>query len=130
MPMIITRYLGPGNVRGSRVKAIVSSGRHSLTLPWDDRLSVDQNHTAAFEALRAKMEALSPGAWAGGLWTTGEDKDGQRFHVREFRGEGERLIAALWQALRDRPDDNGHYGVMTPELEALAKRVAKVAGRG
>src|SRR4051812_45021830 len=36
MQAIQTRYLGPSNVRGSRVKAFAAAG--SITLSWDHRL--------------------------------------------------------------------------------------------
>ena len=52
MRAIVTKYIGPGNVRGSRVKATASAG--SVTLRWDDSLNSDQNHYAAARALETK----------------------------------------------------------------------------
>jgi hypothetical protein len=49
MQAIVTRYLGPTNHRGSRVKAWCEAG--SLTLPWDAALDPDGNHMAAASAL-------------------------------------------------------------------------------
>jgi hypothetical protein len=46
---IVTKYHGPGNVRGSRVKATASAG--AITLGWDDALGDDANHAAAALAL-------------------------------------------------------------------------------
>lgn len=54
MQAIQTRYFGPGNVRGSRIKATCSAG--SLTLSYDDSLSVEKNHETAAIALIAKLE--------------------------------------------------------------------------
>lgn len=39
---ITTRFLGPTNFRGSRVKATADAG--SVTLSWDYALGIDQNH--------------------------------------------------------------------------------------
>jgi hypothetical protein len=50
---IITKYIGPSNVRGSRVKAIASAG--SITLHWNSALNPEQNHTAAARALALKF---------------------------------------------------------------------------
>lgn len=46
---IITKYIGPTNYRGSRVKASASAG--SVTLEWDNALNSDGNHAAAAQAL-------------------------------------------------------------------------------
>jgi hypothetical protein len=53
MQAIQTRYLGPSNVRGSRVKAFAAAG--SITLRWDHRLNAEGNHRAAAEALANKL---------------------------------------------------------------------------
>jgi hypothetical protein len=48
---IQTRFLGPTDRRGAHIKAFASAG--SLTLPWDQRLNPEGNHTAAARACRA-----------------------------------------------------------------------------
>ena len=50
---ITTKYLGPTNVRGSRVKAMAAAG--SITLSWDDALNSDNNHAAAAHAIAVKF---------------------------------------------------------------------------
>ncbi len=50
---IVTKYLGPTNHRGARVKATAYAS--SVTLPWDDALDVDHNHHAAAHALARKL---------------------------------------------------------------------------
>lgn len=50
---IVTKYLGPTNYRGARVKATCQAG--SVTLAWDDALDVNGNHDAAAKALTAKV---------------------------------------------------------------------------
>lgn len=55
---ITTKYLGPSNVRGSRVKARAEAG--SVTLSWDHGLSNAENHKAAAVALCKKFK------WIGG----------------------------------------------------------------
>lgn len=51
---ITTRYIGPSNFRGSRVKAKAAAG--SVTLHWDDALNTEQNHAKAAKALADKLE--------------------------------------------------------------------------
>ena len=53
MQAIITRYIGPTDHRGSRVKACCQAG--SVTLGWDDALGPDENHDAAAVALARKL---------------------------------------------------------------------------
>lgn len=50
---IETRYLGPTNTKGGRIKASAWAG--SVTLPYDYALNADGNHKAAADALIAKM---------------------------------------------------------------------------
>jgi hypothetical protein len=50
---IETKYLGPTNHRGSRVKATSQAG--SITVSWDDALDVNDNHRAAAKALAKKL---------------------------------------------------------------------------
>lgn len=64
MQAIVTRYFGPSNVKGSRIKAIASAG--SVTLHYDDSLNLDQNHCRAAEALANKFGWSSYGTWHGG----------------------------------------------------------------
>ena len=54
---ITTKYLGPTNVHGSRVKATAEAG--SVTLSWDHALNTDENHIAAAKVLAEKFN------WAG-----------------------------------------------------------------
>lgn len=49
---IETKWLGPTNYRGARVKASAQAG--SITLPWDHTKDVADNHIAAAQALAAK----------------------------------------------------------------------------
>ena len=51
---ITTRYLGPCNVLGSRVKASCEAG--SVTLTWNHALNTQKNHIAAAKALATKLE--------------------------------------------------------------------------
>lgn len=50
---IITKYMGPTNFRGSRVKATAEAG--SITIDWNDALNVGGNHLEAAKALQAKF---------------------------------------------------------------------------
>lgn len=53
MQAIVTKFLGPTNVRGSRVKATCEAG--SVTLSWDHALNSEGNHDAAAKALAHKL---------------------------------------------------------------------------
>ncbi len=50
---IVTKYLGPTNFRGSRVKATCEAG--SITVPWNHGLNTGCNHAEACDALLAKL---------------------------------------------------------------------------
>ena len=65
---IVTKYLGPTNVCGSRVKATASAG--SVTLHWDDSLNSDANHARAAKALADKY------GWEG-IWFEGGMPEGK-----------------------------------------------------
>lgn len=52
---ITTRYMGPTNFRGSRIKA--SAERGSITVSWEAGGNADENHRAACLALLAKFRA-------------------------------------------------------------------------
>lgn len=56
---IETKYIGPTNSRGARIKASAQAG--SVTVPWDDGLDVDANHDRAAQALARKLN------WTGKL---------------------------------------------------------------
>lgn len=69
MQAIQTRYFGPTNVRGSRVKASAQAG--SIMLDWDDALDSDANHCAAALALARKLN-WTYGTWHGGGMPKGD----------------------------------------------------------
>ncbi len=71
---ITTKYLGPSNVRGSRVKATAAAG--SVTLHWDHSLNPEANHREAAAALAIKY------GWDG-RWHGGCNHDGQYVFVVE-----------------------------------------------
>jgi len=51
---IVTKYLPPTNLKGSRIKATAAAG--SLTLPWDHALNSEENHARAAEALANRFK--------------------------------------------------------------------------
>ena len=59
---ITTKYLGPSNVRGARVKATCEA--RTIILPWNHALNVDDNHRAAARKLAELLEWN--GTWYGG----------------------------------------------------------------
>ena len=54
MQAIITKFFGPGNVRGSRIKATAGGG-HSITIGYRHDLDTEEAHVAAALALAKKM---------------------------------------------------------------------------
>lgn len=50
---IVTRYHGPGNVRGSRITAKCAGGK--VTVPYDYELDARGNHQLAAATLAAKL---------------------------------------------------------------------------
>jgi hypothetical protein len=74
---IETKYFGPNNVKGSRIKAWHSGGK-SVTVSYDCAVSADRNHWIAAQELIAKMSILSGGGWHG-QWVQGETAKGHVF---------------------------------------------------
>lgn len=69
MQAIRTRYLGPTNYGGSRIKASAQAG--SVTISYDYALNVDDNHKAAAQALIDKLNwdcSFSSGVLPCGDW--------------------------------------------------------------
>lgn len=64
---ITTKFLGPTNRTGARVKASAPAG--SVIVPWNHGLSQTQNHIAAAECLIRKL------GW-GDVWAVGGSADG------------------------------------------------------
>lgn len=56
MQTIETKYIGPSNVRGSRVKATHTGGVKSVTLSWDDALDSESNHQQAAWCLMNRLD--------------------------------------------------------------------------
>ena len=56
---IVTKYIGPTNTRGSRIKATAAAG--SIFMPRDDSLSIEKNHAKAAQLLADKYGW--PGRW-------------------------------------------------------------------
>jgi hypothetical protein len=70
MQSITTKYLGPTNYRGSRIKAECTVG--SVTVSYAYELTSDENHRAAAEKLIEKLGWTSPHY---GKWVQGTLKD-------------------------------------------------------
>ena len=73
---IMTRYHGPGNVRGSRVSATAAAGK--VTIRWDHALNPAGNHGEAAMALAMKYgwtgRYVAGGFWNGDMaWVCADD---------------------------------------------------------
>ena len=56
---IVTKYIGPSNTKGSRIKARAAAG--SVTVHLDHSLNIENSHAKAAEALANKFKWR--GAW-------------------------------------------------------------------
>ena len=66
---IVTRYHGPTNTKGARIKACAYGA--NITISYDYALDVDRNHKAAADALIAKMGWTGTFAQGGNVEGTG-----------------------------------------------------------
>ena len=67
---IETRYLGPTNTKGGRIRARAWAG--AITVPYDPALSSEDNHRAAAMALEAKYGWAPCEHWATGCNAKGD----------------------------------------------------------
>ena len=82
---IITKYIGPTNIRGSRIKATADAG--SITLSYDDALNSQANHNRAARALAVKFGWV--GNWRcggmpnnkGNCYVCSHDEDTVEFNI-------------------------------------------------
>jgi hypothetical protein len=66
---IVTKYLGPTNFRGARVKASAQAG--NIVIPWDDALDMDENHAAAAHKFANGRDWLAYSTLVGGALPDG-----------------------------------------------------------
>lgn len=71
MQAICTKYLGPTNTKGARIKAYTESGL-SATVAYDHSLNTTENHYNAVKAFVARNPGTGP-AWN---WISGGIKGG------------------------------------------------------
>lgn len=84
---IQTKYLGPTNNRGSRVKATAAAG--SVTVSWDYALNQCDNHRAAAKALCDKLRwTANEQIGIRGALESGQLADGSYVHVFADRTQG------------------------------------------
>jgi len=68
--MIRTKYLGPTNTKGSRIKAsVLDNGTFALssTVSWDYSVDTEENHVNAALALLAKVNQAFADKYTGGV---------------------------------------------------------------
>jgi len=69
MQTITTKYLGPTDTQGTRIKAVHTGAATSITVPYNYALSNEGNHKEAAATLTKKLE------W-NGEYIGGHTKDG------------------------------------------------------
>ena len=97
MQAITTKYFGPTDHRGSRVKAVCEAG--SLTVAWDDALSSEENHALAATTLANALGWLNDAS----ALNSGALPDGSYCHVITF----ERKLAVLCRQWASESRDHG-----------------------
>jgi len=98
MVAIETKYVGPRDVRGSRIIAFTGSG-HRVVISYDDGLSSEQNHRhAAMELCRRKFDQRGGGPGCERL-IGGGTKQG---YVFVFAPESCKCPSTAFQGLRRR----------------------------
>lgn len=63
MKAITTKYIGPTDYKGARIR-VKAEGLPSILYHWNDGLNIDANHTAAAKAFAEEHEWA--GQWCGG----------------------------------------------------------------
>ena len=93
MKAIVTKYHGPGNVRGSRISAS-DCDHNKVILSVDNALGIEDNHDRAAWALCKKMGWTEHNLMRGGM-PNGDIVYVFDAHVNRLRkSRGERLTAA------------------------------------
>lgn len=117
MKAIITKYFGPGNVRGSRIKAI-AEGVPALYIPYPHELSGEDVHRKAAQALADKYQ------WKGEL-VGGALPDGTgycfNFYVDNPLLPVLQQAQAALQKLREGKRDGGTMGACSAALDEIEK---------
>jgi hypothetical protein len=113
---IQTKFLGPTNTRGARVKATADAG--SVIVSWDHAIGIYENHKAAAVALARRF------GWP-------EDIDGGSLPGSGFaficRREPPALLAAL-RAMLTKHDDRDGASDLWPREAAMAREAIATAG--
>lgn len=81
--MITTKFMGPTNNRGARVKATSANGK-SKTINWDYSLSIDANHEGARIACVQNCFGDSMDI---AKWVVRWSKDGSCVHIGLYASE-------------------------------------------
>ena len=82
--MITTKFTGPTNNRGSRIKATNNSGK-TKTIDWNHANNSDKNHAEVAMLLANHM--IADGACPPDLWIRRWNKDGSCVHVGIYNSE-------------------------------------------
>lgn len=77
MQAIQTKFIGPTNTKGSRVKATCWLG--SVTLGWDHALDSAENHKEALQAMCDKMNETRDGELQWVIVAIGSSVDGKGY---------------------------------------------------
>lgn len=115
MQAITTKYVGPTNTRGSRIIAKAAAG--SLSVGYDHGLNLDENHSAAAQALVKKLGWTGPNY---GELVSGCNDKGDYVHVLTKAVSALRSLTRA--VVRNEMDDTNPYSrpVVKDALQTLA----------
>lgn len=65
--VVMTRYHGPTNTRGSRISARTAGGDSRVSIPWDYAVGVVENHVTAARRLADQLGWARPGTAPSGI---------------------------------------------------------------
>jgi hypothetical protein len=86
---ITTKYIGPSNTKGSRVKAYAAAG--TITIDYDDSLNSEQAHAKAARALADKF------GWIGHYYQGGLPDDRGYCFVCVDKSNPAFTIGRIWE---------------------------------
>jgi hypothetical protein len=116
MQAIVTKYYGPTNHRGSRIKATAGNGA-SVTIPYPHELNIEAAHRKAAETLLTRM------GWTGRL-IAGGLSDGYVFVFAE--DDASRECCRLVLEWAKTPGEHGGNPYCHPFVRAARKALGNV----
>lgn len=96
--LILTRYHGPGNVKGARVSAVIPARGIRVTVPYGDPQDRDEPYERAARAALDKWQGsrAKPAPMSGLLSILKDPNEPDRLLAVEYDKRGPAFIAGVW----------------------------------